>query len=85
MVAPAVATGGTSLVAGLASGIFAAYHFNNTAPLGLVGNVLALPAISILVMPFGVFGLVLMPLQLDWLPLQVMGGGCGRFAISPHS
>ncbi|EEZ33057.1 ComEC/Rec2-related protein [Brucella sp. NF 2653] len=75
MVAPAVATGGTSLVAGLASGIFAAYHFNNTAPLGLVGNVLALPAISILVMPFGVFGLVLMPLQLDWLPLQVMGVG----------
>ncbi len=59
----------------LQAGIFAAYHFNNTAPLGLVGNVLALPAISILVMPFGVFGLVLMPLQLDWLPLQVMGVG----------
>ncbi|WP_343316030.1 ComEC/Rec2 family competence protein [Brucella sp. BE17] len=73
--APAIATGATSLVAGLASGIFAAYHFNNTAPLGLLGNVLALPAISILVMPFAVFSLVLMPLGLDWLPLQIMGVG----------
>ncbi len=72
---PAVSTAGTSLVAGIASGIFAAYHFNNTAPLGLVGNVLALPAISLLVMPFAVFGLVLMPLGLDWLPLQIMGFG----------
>lgn len=75
MFTPAVATAGTSLVAGLASGIFAAYHFNNTAPLGLIGNVLALPVISILVMPFAVLSLLLMPLQLDWLPLQVMGFG----------
>ncbi|WP_273772051.1 ComEC/Rec2 family competence protein [Brucella intermedia] len=69
------AAAGTSLIAGLASGIFAAYHFNNTAPLGLVGNVLAEPAIALLVMPFAVFGLVLMPLQLDWVPLQIMGWG----------
>ncbi len=40
-----------------------------------VGNVLALPVISILVMPFAVLSLVLMPLQLDWLPLQIMGFG----------
>lgn len=72
---PTFATGATSLVAGVASGIFAAYHFNNTAPLGLIGNVLALPVISILVMPFAVLSLLLMPLQLDWLPLQVMGLG----------
>ncbi|MBR7652811.1 ComEC/Rec2 family competence protein [Brucella oryzae] len=72
---PVTAAAGTSLIAGLASGIFAAYHFNNTAPLGLVGNVLAEPAIALLVMPFAVFGLVLMPLQLDWVPLQIMGWG----------
>ncbi|MBC2885086.1 ComEC/Rec2 family competence protein [Ochrobactrum sp. CM-21-5] len=73
--APVAATACTSLVAGLASGIFAAYHFNNTAPLGMIGNVLALPVISMLVMPFAVLSLVLMPFQLDWLPLQVMGAG----------
>lgn len=72
---PVTAAAGTSLIAGLASGIFAAYHFNNTAPLGLVGNILAEPAIALLVMPFAVFGLVLMPLQLDWVPLQIMGWG----------
>ncbi|HWT64247.1 MAG TPA: ComEC/Rec2 family competence protein, partial [Ochrobactrum sp.] len=75
LLAPTIATAATSIVAGVASGIFAAYHFNNTAPLGLVGNVLALPVISILVMPFAVLSLLLMPLQLDWLPLQVMGFG----------
>lgn len=75
MLIPAVATGATSLVAGVASGIFAAYHFNNTAPFGLVGNVLALPVISILVMPFAVLSLLLMPVHLDWLPLQIMGFG----------
>ncbi|TMU92208.1 ComEC/Rec2 family competence protein [Brucella haematophila] len=71
----AIAAAGTSLVAGIASGIFAAYHFNNTAPFGLIGNVLADPVIAILVMPFSVLGLVLMPLGLDWLPLTIAGSG----------
>ena len=44
----------TSVVAGTASSIFAAYHFNNTAPFGLIGNALALPVISVAVMPFAV-------------------------------
>lgn len=65
----------TSLVAGGASSIFAAYHFNNTAPFGLVGNALALPIVSILVMPFAVLGLLAMPFDLDWLPFKIMGWG----------
>ena len=72
---PVFFTAATSIVAGAASGVFAAYHFNNTAPLGLVGNVLSLPAISLIIMPFGVLGLLLMPVELDWLPLQIMGFG----------
>jgi len=65
----------TSVVAGTASSIFAAYHFNNTAPFGLVGNALALPVISVFVMPFAVLGLLAMPFDLDWLPFVVMGHG----------
>ncbi|CAN7458091.1 ComEC/Rec2 family competence protein [Phyllobacterium sp. LjRoot231] len=65
----------TSVVAGTASSIFAAYHFNNTAPFGLVGNALALPVISVFVMPFAVLGLLAMPFDLDWLPFTVMGQG----------
>jgi competence protein ComEC len=75
VVKSAIAAAGTSLVAGIASGIFAAYHFNNTAPFGLIGNVLADPVIATLVMPFSVLGLVLMPLGLDWLPLTIAGSG----------
>lgn len=65
----------TSVVAGTASSIFAAYHFNNTAPFGLIGNALALPVISVAVMPFAVLGLLAMPFDLDWLPFTVMGQG----------
>lgn len=65
----------TSLVAGAASSIFAAYHFNNTAPFGLIGNALALPVVSILVMPFAVLGMLAMPFDLDWLAFTVMGWG----------
>jgi len=69
------ATAATSVIAGTASGIFALYHFNNTAPLGLLSNVLALPVISVCVMPFAVLSLLMMPFDLEWLPLQVMGSG----------
>ncbi|UXN04396.1 ComEC/Rec2 family competence protein [Bartonella sp. HY406] len=72
---PIVSTAVASLVAGFASGIFAAYHFNNTAPLGILGNGLAFPIMSILVMPFALMAAVLMPLHLEWLPLQIMGAG----------
>lgn len=87
------ATAATSAIAGTASGIFALYHFNNAAPLGLLGNVLALPVISISVMPFAVLSLLAMPFDLEWLPLQVMGSGIEVVkwiahevaSISPHT
>lgn len=69
------ATAATSIVAGIATGIYSAYHFHNTAPFGLIGNVLSMPVISIIIMPFAVLSLLLMPFQLDWLPLQIMGSG----------
>ncbi|WP_439272392.1 ComEC/Rec2 family competence protein [Pseudochrobactrum sp. HB0163] len=68
-------TAATSLLAGTASGLYAAFHFNNMAPLGLLGNALAMPVISLLIMPFAVAALLLMPLAMEWLPLQVMGKG----------
>ncbi|PRD42244.1 competence protein ComEC [Phyllobacterium phragmitis] len=75
IVASIGATAATSVIAGTASGIFALYHFNNTAPLGLLSNVLALPVISVCVMPFAVLSLIMMPFDLEWAPLQVMGSG----------
>ena len=75
IIIPVLSTAVASLVAGFASGIFAAYHFNNTAPLGILGNGLAFPVMSSLVMPFALLAAVLMPLNLEWLPLQIMGFG----------
>lgn len=75
VLAPLAGTIASSMLAGTASGIFAAYHFNNTAPLGVLGNAVTFPLMSVLVMPFALLGAVLMPLHLEWLPLKIMGLG----------
>jgi len=72
---PVLSTAVASLIAGTSSGIFAAFHFANTAPLGILGNAAAVPIMSIAVMPFALIATLLMPLGLEWLPLQVMGFG----------
>ncbi|KAA6404899.1 ComEC family competence protein [Candidatus Tokpelaia sp.] len=73
--APLVSTCISSLVAGAAGGLYSAYHFNNTAPYGVLSNALALPMISFLVMPFALLGTVLMPLHLEAWPLHIMAVG----------
>lgn len=65
----------TSLVAGLATGVIAAYHFDRLSPYGLLGNLLAMPAVSMIVMPAGVAAFLLQPLGLAAPALIVMGEG----------
>ncbi|ENN93531.1 ComEC/Rec2 family competence protein [Bartonella bovis] len=72
---PVVSICASSLVAGSASGIYAAYHFANVASLGMISNILALPIVFIFVMPFGLIGAFAMLVGLEWLPLQIMGFG----------
>lgn len=72
---PIISTAVASLVAGFGSGIFSAYHFSNTAPLGVISNALAFPVMSFSVMPFALLAAVLMPFGLDWTALKVMGFG----------
>ncbi|GAB4354577.1 MAG: ComEC/Rec2 family competence protein [Oricola sp.] len=62
----------TSAVAGLATGIFAAYHFGRVAPYGLLANLLAMPVVTLLVMPLAVAVVVAMPLGLHVYPLEAM-------------
>ena len=64
----------TSFIAGLATAPASAYHFHRLAPLGLLGNLAAMPVLTFVAMPFGVISLALMPLGLEALPLKVMGG-----------
>lgn len=65
----------TSLIAGLATGIIAAHHFDRLAPYGLLGNLLAMPAVSMIIMPAGVAAFLLQPLGLAAPALSVMGQG----------
>jgi competence protein ComEC len=67
--------GTTSLVAGTATAGFAAFHFHRIASFGLAGNLLVMPIFSLIVMPAGVLGFVLIPLGLDGLPFAIMEAG----------
>lgn len=67
----------TSLIAGAATSVYSAYHFNRIAPLGLFANLAAMPAVSLIVMPMALLSVLLMPLGLDGLPLYLMGRGVG--------
>ncbi len=63
----------TSLVAGLATGLFAAYHFYRIAPLGLLANLAAMPVVTLAVMPMALLSMILMPFGLEAWPLAAMG------------
>jgi competence protein ComEC len=66
---------GASLVAGLATTPYAAYHFHRMAPYGVIANLLAMPVISAIAMPAGLLALLAMPFGLDAPLWQLMGAG----------
>ena len=65
----------TSLVAGIATGPFAVYHFNRIADYGLLANLGAVPVTGFWIMPWGLVALVLMPFGLEGIALTPMGWG----------
>jgi competence protein ComEC len=64
-----------SLVAGLATTPFAAYHFHRMAPYGVLANLLAMPIVSAWVMPMGILGVIAIPFGFDGLFWRQMGFG----------
>ena len=64
-----------SLVAGLATTLYAAYHFHRLAPYGVLANLLAMPIVSIWVMPAGLAALIAIPFGFDGLLWRLMGEG----------
>ncbi|PSJ60099.1 ComEC/Rec2 family competence protein [Kumtagia ephedrae] len=65
----------TSLVAGLATTAYGAYHFQRIAPLSLGANLVAMPIVSVVVMPAAVLAAAAMPFGLDGPFLDLMGKG----------
>ena len=73
----------TSIVAGAATGVIAAFHFNRIAIYGLAGNMAAMPLVGIVVMPMALLALLLMPFGLDGPALWLMGKGVdGMLAVA---
>ncbi|WEK05930.1 MAG: ComEC/Rec2 family competence protein [Candidatus Devosia phytovorans] len=72
------ATALTSFIAGTATLLFSAYHFQQTAPLGVLGNVLVLPVVSLVIMPFAVLSVLAMPFGVEAPFVAVMGWGIDR-------
>lgn len=64
-----------SMLAGLATMPYAAYHFHRLAPYGVIANLLAMPVVSALVMPAGMLALLFMPFGLDGWLWKLMGEG----------
>lgn len=62
-------------VASLATLPFAVYHFNRISIYTTITNLLAGPVIGLIIMPFVLMALLLMPLGLDYWPLKLVGWG----------
>ncbi len=64
-----------SLVAGLATTPYAAFHFHRLAPYGVLANLFAMPVVSAWVMPMGILGVVALPFGFDAPFWRLMGHG----------
>ena len=65
----------SSLIGGFSTLIYSIGHFHRIPAYGLAGNLLAMPVISAIVMPFGLIAVLLMPFGLDAVPFAIMGKG----------
>lgn len=63
----------TSVIASLATAPFSLYHFQQFAVLGIVANMVAVPLMAFVIMPFALLSLLLMPVGLDALPMVPAG------------
>ena len=63
----------TSFVAGTATSGFAVLHFNRIARYSLIGNILAMPLFTFIVMPAALMTLIALPFGLEEWPLALMG------------
>lgn len=74
----------SSLLAGLSTAPIAAYHFNRTAPYGLLANLQALPVMGFWIAPSACLAAVLAPFGLADPVLRVMGEGIDRVLDIAH-
>jgi competence protein ComEC len=64
-----------SLVAGLATTPYVAFHFHRITPYGVLANLAAMPVVSVRVMPAGLAGIAAIPFGLDSIFWRLMDVG----------
>ncbi|MCC6949091.1 MAG: ComEC family competence protein [Bradyrhizobiaceae bacterium] len=64
-----------SLFAGLATAAYVAFHFQRVAPYSVLANLLAMPLTSFVIMPMGLFSMLLLPFGYDAFGWKIMGAG----------
>jgi len=82
----------TTTIASAMTALPVAAHFNRLAAYGVLGNLVALPLLTLIVMPFGFLALLAMPFGLEGPCLQVMDAGLegilwwsARISAMPHA
>lgn len=75
LVAYVVGVALTTVIASLATGPIAAYHFGRLPTYGIAANLVAVPLMALWIMPLGLVSLLLMPTGLDGPFLAAMGLG----------
>ena len=68
----------TSLIAGGATLLFSVYHFQQTSPLGVLGNLFSLPLVGFVMMPAAVLATLAMPFGWEAPFVTVMGWSIDR-------
>jgi len=81
----AIGTVATTLIAGLATAPFAAFHFHTAQLYSVLTNLLAIPASNLIVMPAALAAFIALPLGLEGVPLAVMGWGIDIMTWSARS
>lgn len=74
----------TSVVAGLATAPFAAFHFNRLPLYGLPANLAAVPVMGLWIAPTAILSGICAPFGLADLPLAAMGKGIGLVLTVAH-
>lgn len=68
----------TSLIAGAATLLFSVYHFQQTSPLGVLGNLFTLPLVGFVMMPSAVLATLAMPFGWEAPFVALMGWSIDR-------
>lgn len=65
----------STVIASVAVAPIGVYHFHKSQQYAVIANLIAVPAVNLVIMPAALMALVLMPLGLEWLALPAMGLG----------